>query len=115
MIIVECAVEGCSSVYTSDERASVSGVRYICSHHTDRELRAAGLLKTERSDKDVHFQNHQFDKGIKRPLNRKYWAPTPDSPELPKSALGGFLEEAKSPEYVAKTKEIFTDPEKEEE
>jgi hypothetical protein len=83
-MIARCRMEGCLSTYVDGEDESV---RYLCSHHTDEELRAAGILTTERTDKDAHFQDQQFDKQIKRPLNRKYWVNIPDSPEFPRSTL----------------------------
>lgn len=84
---VLCGIEGCTSMYVSGENPSDQGVQYVCAHHTDAELQAVGVLRTERTDKALHFQNQQFDKGIKRPLSRKYWVAVPDSPEFPRSTL----------------------------
>lgn len=61
---VLCAIEGCKSVYASSDEPSRNGVRYVCSHHTDEELRAAGILTTERTDKKVHFQGFAFDQEL---------------------------------------------------
>jgi hypothetical protein len=94
-IHVGCMVTGCPSVYHGDETPSPNGVRYVCSHHTDEELRAAGILKTERTDKEVRFQEGSFDKSIRRKTsNRQPYRPTADSPEFPKSNLTDFIEES---------------------
>jgi hypothetical protein len=61
---VMCAVKGCSSVYASSDTPSPNGVRYVCSHHTDEELRAAGILVTKRTDKKTHFQDFAFDRDL---------------------------------------------------
>jgi hypothetical protein len=44
----------CKSEYVSNETAA-KDVQYVCSHHSDKELRKAKILKTERTDKDAHF------------------------------------------------------------
>jgi hypothetical protein len=63
-IHIGCAIKGCPSVYHTDDTPSPKGVRYVCSHHTNRELRAAGILKTDRTDEYVHFQTIAFDKEL---------------------------------------------------
>ena len=52
------------SVFASNDTPSSNGVRYICSHHTDEELRAAGIPVSERTDMKVHFQDFAFDKSL---------------------------------------------------
>lgn len=61
---IQCSLEGCTSVYVSGENPSSNGIRYICARHSDDELRAAGVLKTARTDKDVHFQTIAFDEEL---------------------------------------------------
>jgi hypothetical protein len=63
-IHIGCAIKGCPSIYHSDDVPSPNGVRYVCSHHTDEELRSAGILVTERTDKKTHFQDFAFDRDL---------------------------------------------------
>ena len=88
---VQCAIDGCPSVYVSGETPSSQGVRYVCSHHDDRELRAAGILKTERTDKNIHFQTTAFDKELDgkfpAPKNPGWTHPLPEAPDLYQSGL----------------------------
>jgi hypothetical protein len=88
---VNCIMEGCKSEYTSNETPSPNGVRYVCAHHTDKELRAAGILKTARVDKDVHFQSVAFDDALDgkypAPKNPGWTHPLPEVPDLYQSGL----------------------------
>lgn len=85
---VKCALKGCKSVFQSSDVPSPNGVRYVCSHHSDEELRAAEILQTERTDRNVHFQAFAFDKGLKSAkTNRYYTKALPLSPEFPTSSI----------------------------
>lgn len=86
-MIVNCAIDGCSSQYESNENPSPNGVRYVCAHHTSKELRAAGVLKTARVDKDVHFQTIAFDRDLGRRTGAHWTHPLPERPGLYESGL----------------------------
>jgi hypothetical protein len=64
---------------------------FICSRHTDDELRAVGILKTERTDKEVHFQTVAFDRKLDgkfpTPKNPGWTHPLPEVPDLYQSGL----------------------------
>lgn len=88
MIKVNCGMQGCKSVFESNDVVSPNGMRYICSHHTDEELRQAGISVSKRTDKDVHFQDCVFDKDLKAAkVNRYYTKPLPLTPEFPTSSI----------------------------
>jgi hypothetical protein len=53
---VHCRMRGCPSEYIGDP----SPKRYVCSHHTDAALRRARILKTDREDQEVHFDDPQY-------------------------------------------------------
>ena len=95
---VNCAIPNCPSEYVSDENPSPNGVRYICAHHTSKELRAAGIHVSQRTDKDVHFQTFAFDKDLEgrvgvsggenaKRANQHWMHQLPEQPGLYRSAL----------------------------
>ena len=66
--MIKCQVEGCNIAI--DNSALSLNARYICPHHTRREqwkaLERQPDERKDNSDKDIHFQDHQFDKDLKR-------------------------------------------------
>lgn len=61
---VRCRVGSCTNTFTG---AGVTpSTTYACRYHTDDELKAAGVIVRERKDKEVHFQDHAFDKDLNR-------------------------------------------------
>lgn len=77
MIEIKCAIPGCSNVFRTEEAVSPN-FRYICSgrvaygddaltHERADQLAAVGRSynpKSDEADKEVHFQNHQFDREL---------------------------------------------------
>ena len=75
----KCKIEGCTSVLKTDEPVS-AGFFYICSgrqsygddrlaHTREQQVVAAGRKynpETDEADKDVHFQDSQFDKDLRK-------------------------------------------------
>lgn len=91
---VQCAVEGCASVYASDETAAPN-VKYVCSHHTRKEQMAVVgrtyNAAVDNKDQETRFQERSFDKqldGKKSKANRGYTHPLPERPALYQSTLG---------------------------
>jgi hypothetical protein len=74
----KCAIEGCTSTIKVDGPVTPS-FRFICSgrtaygdqtllHTREQQCRAAGRVydpKADEADKEVHFQDHQFDKNLR--------------------------------------------------
>jgi len=67
---LRCTIEGCTTVFKTEEPISINA-RYICSKH-DRatQVRAAGRVfnpDADFRDAEVKFQDHAFDKFFDRP------------------------------------------------
>lgn len=104
---VQCAVEKCPSIYVSGGNPSPNGVRYVCSHHSDRELFVAGILRTKRTDRDVHFQRtahesydtdyatpgHPLGTELGRKVNQGYCHPLPIKPEDGSKTFSSMIDE----------------------
>jgi hypothetical protein len=67
--MIKCQVKDCQSEINPAEPLSV-GCRYICSKHTRSEqwkaLDRTANDRKDAEDSDVHFQDCQFDKDLKR-------------------------------------------------
>jgi len=77
MIEIKCVVDGCPNVFRTEEAVSPN-FRYMCSgracygddtltHTREDQVRAVGRRydpKADEADKDIHFQNHQFDRQL---------------------------------------------------
>jgi hypothetical protein len=70
---VKCAMPGCSSEYVSNENPA-SKVRYVCSHHTNAQLRRARILKTDREDRDVRLDDPKYRFNYKKPQESPEWS-----------------------------------------
>ena len=66
---IPCKVKGCTNVHLTEEAISPKA-SFICKDHPrEVQIQAAGRKynpKTDEADKDVHFQDHQFDKDLRR-------------------------------------------------
>ena len=72
MAVLKCVVDGCSTELTTNEPVSEI-VRYICKNHP-RSVQAAAAGRTydqqrDEADRDVHFQDVQFDPDLARSAN----------------------------------------------
>jgi len=69
MNTIRCAVPGCVSQFETSEPVAF-GARFICKNHKRSEqVKAIGRRynsNTDEVDSGVHFQDHQFDKDIRR-------------------------------------------------
>lgn len=70
---VRCRMPGCTSEYVSNEKPSPKGVRYVCSKHTDAQLKRARILKTERTDRNVHFDEPEYFFNHTTPQSSREW------------------------------------------
>ena len=65
---IPCKVKGCTNVHLTEEAVSPNA-SFICKGHPrEVQVRAAGRKynpETDEADKDVHFQDHQFDKDLR--------------------------------------------------
>lgn len=91
MNIVRCKVDGCNSQFQT-AGAVAADVSYICKNHSRAvQVRAAGRqydVVKDNSDAEVQFQDHQFDKDLRRaakPVNtdhiKRQGSETNDQPE----------------------------------
>ena len=91
---VKCAMPGCTSEYESNEKPSSEGVRYVCSKHTNAELRRARILKTDRGDRDVHFDEPKYRFNHKKPGESREW----DRHKFPNMPRQSFTQYARNHE-----------------
>lgn len=61
---IHCIIKGCSTIFETNELVAANA-RFICKNH-DRaaQVRAVGRKynsETDEADKDIHFQDAQFD------------------------------------------------------
>ena len=82
MVEIKCVIPGCPNVFRTEESVSPN-FRYICSgrvaygddiltHERQDQLHAVGRCynpKSDEADRDIHFQNHQFDKELPHPAS----------------------------------------------
>lgn len=65
---IPCKVKGCTNVHLTEEAVSPKA-SFICREHPrETQVLAAGRKynpETDEADKDVHFQDHQFDKDFR--------------------------------------------------
>lgn len=108
---VNCFLKGCKSVFVSSDTPSPDGVRYVCSKHTDEELTIAGILRTKRTDRDVHFQSkanepydsdyatpgHPLGTQLGRKVNQRYCHPLPMRPDDGSKTFSSMIEELNPP------------------
>jgi hypothetical protein len=66
---IPCKVKGCTNVHQTEEAVSPNA-SFICKEHPrEVQVEAAGRKynpETDEADRDVHFQDHQFDKDLRR-------------------------------------------------
>ena len=69
MPTIRCSISGCSTQFDTIEPVAANA-RFICKNHKRAEqLKAVGRKyssKLDEKDRDVHFQDHQFDKDMRR-------------------------------------------------
>lgn len=79
MVEYKCVIKGCNSTVKVDGSVSPN-FKYICSgrmaygdqvllHTREQQCRATGRIynpKADEADKEVHFQDTQFDKDLRR-------------------------------------------------
>lgn len=104
---VSCVVKDCKSVFESSDTPSPNGVRYVCSHHSDEELRQAGIAVSKRTDRDVHFQKtaneshdldyatpaHPLGTELGRKVNQRYCHPLPERPDDGSQTFSSMIDE----------------------
>lgn len=71
---IKCRIENCAEVHRTAEAVSPNAT-FLCKNHPRAvQVRAmGGIYKPEidEKDKDVHFQDHQFDKSLRTKGNKK--------------------------------------------
>lgn len=69
MPTIRCSISGCSTQFDTTEPVAANA-RFICKNHKRAEqLKAIGRKyssKADEKDREVRFQDHQFDRDLSR-------------------------------------------------